>query len=841
MDWGQRHVFGNVARHGTSEGEALPFMPLDDVYVEPDGVVDRDGAPGSGDRQPIVGLLDRLTAASAPPRVILVVADFGSGKSLTARTLARRWAESFLASPAGTSLDLPLPIHVRCADDFPSETVDVELTVRRAWRRQACAIDYAVSEDDAAFAWPNPEQHVRCLLDGLDEVALGEQHLKVLLQKLCAKTTRKHRFVVFTRPGALLRREQLGADVTVVRVQPFDDGQIVRWLSGWAKLRPDQPAIAPAQLDDRGLAEIAQTPILLFMIAFTWQQHAAAAAPPSLAEIYEHFFYQVAAGKAEVDHEQHGPIARASEELRTALVDAGVITGDANETDAMLWLMGRVAWEAHLIELRPSPAPLTLRDLDHLLADPHVAIPASAIDTIRTGLILALQADLHRSNHTILFGHQSFREFLVGRYWASVLQRLVHGRRRDHDRWIGLLRGGPLISRDSKVLEFLMAFINSEAAQPRSASPLCWNAASRDELVGFMQDIFEDERQVFGERVRTTSNADPTLRNDQQAELRAAALAIGSLTRGSRGIHARDPRTLRSMLAWFWLEQRPAPIVAPGAQFAGARLHGADLSGADLRGAELEAADLSAADLSECDLGGAQLTCAKLDDADLQGADLVRAAGTDVSFYKTDLRYAHGDLASFPRSMFRGAALTSASFRGADLAEAHFGNRSSGSRLARLALFDIDFADANLADAAFTDIDLCQIRFDGANLQGARLSGLRLERVELRGCDLRGANLAQTTLLAVDLRGADLRGADLRGTDLRGAHLGGSDADRLATDAAVLGPARFDATTLIDDATRWPERFDPSALRGGLPASKHVDPQALPTDYEPDRQPAGAG
>lgn len=297
--WGECHVFGNVPRESWNDSDSVPFMPLDEVYVEPSGTLDRDGErdqrePG----EPLLALIERLATASTAPKVIVVAADFGSGKSLSARMLARRWAERFLLSDSGTSLDLPFPIHVRCAEDFPSDTVDLDLTVRRAWKRQASAIGYSVSDDDRAFAWPNPEQHVVCLLDGLDEVALGEQHLKTLFQKLAAKTTRKHRFVIFTRPGALLGRRDLGEDVAVARLQPFDDDQVEQWLGSWNKLRSGYPGVTMQGLEERNLANIARTRILLFMVAFTWNQHATGMEPPSLAEIYEHFFYQVARGKA---------------------------------------------------------------------------------------------------------------------------------------------------------------------------------------------------------------------------------------------------------------------------------------------------------------------------------------------------------------------------------------------------------------------------------------------------------------------------------------------------------------------------------------------------------------
>lgn len=563
--WGQCHVFGNVPREAWDDSESVPFMPLDEVYVEPNGILDGDGKQDQSEpAEPLLALIQRLTVASAAPKVVVVVADFGNGKSLSARMLARRWAEQFLSSASGTSLDLQLPIHVRCAEDFPSETVDLELTVRRAWQRQASAIGHSVSVDDRAYAWPNPEQHVVCLLDGLDEVVLGEQHLKTLFQKLGGKTTRKHRFVIFTRPGALLGRRDLGDDVAVVRVQPFDDGQVTQWLDGWNKLRSGYSAITLQDLEKRNLADVARTPLLLFMVAFTWNQHATSVEPPSLAEIYEHFFYQVARGKADADRDQHRPIAKASEELLVALKNVGVLEESAEQPDAMLWLMGRVAWEAHMLEQRHPPQPLTRRHIDNLLEDGDVPIPKGAADTIRIGLILALQADLHSANHTILFGHLSFREFLVGRHWALILRRLVRGTGR-RERLIASLLGGRLLGHEGKSFDFLMTFINTTTAQQRPASPLIWNDRERETLVRLMQEIFEDERQEFGERARTNSRVDSLLRHDRRAELREAALAIGSMTKGSTGLRTNDPLTLRSMLAWFWLQSATALVIAPRA------------------------------------------------------------------------------------------------------------------------------------------------------------------------------------------------------------------------------------------------------------------------------------
>jgi hypothetical protein len=73
------------------------------------------------------------------------------------------------------SLDAVLPIYVRCADDFPHEAVDLVATVRSAWQRQGSGFGLQVAVHDDALAWPEDGQRVVCLLDGLDEVVLGER------------------------------------------------------------------------------------------------------------------------------------------------------------------------------------------------------------------------------------------------------------------------------------------------------------------------------------------------------------------------------------------------------------------------------------------------------------------------------------------------------------------------------------------------------------------------------------------------------------------------------------------------------------------------------------------
>jgi uncharacterized protein YjbI with pentapeptide repeats len=503
-------------------------------------------------------------------------------------------------------------------------------------------------------------------------VALSDQHLHSLFQKMADKSTRNHRFVVFSRPGILPPTANFAGNVVVVVVQPFSSDQIGEWLARWNSLHPNEPPITREALAQRQVTEIARTPILLFMVAFTWAQATSNPWPPTLAEIYEHFLYQIASGKAGADSDRHRPIAKASQKLLGTLRSAGVLDTYAQPQDAMLWLMGRVAWEAHILEqrrsleaptrehlgdlLRGNEEALTREYLGRLLRrNEEVALPENIVEEILDGLVLTLQIDLQNANHTILFGHKSFREFLVGRHWAMALRRIVRDRDDSARKVTAWLLGGRLLGHDDESFEYLMQLINASAgAQRRPASPLGWSDDQRTMLLDWAQGIFSDQHLEFGQNAAT-------LINDRRAELREAALAIGSTTKGSSGMRANEPLMLRSMLAWFWLNGGTAIVVAPGAEFAKASLSGTILRGANLSGANLNAANLSRATLVEAKLSRADARGANVDGADFSLASLIEA----------DLRGVHAHEADFSGADLSGINLCEADLTGSNLCMAH--------------------------------------------------------------------------------------------------------------------------------------------------------------------------
>ena len=103
---------------------------------------------------------------------------------------------------------------------------------------------------------------------------------------------------------------------------------------------------------------------------------------------------------------------------------------------------------------------------------------------------------------------------------------------------------------------------------------------------------------------------------------------------------------------------------------------------------------------------------------------------------------------------------------------------------------NLDFSKRDLGGASFRSGDLREISFAAANLQRANLTG-----ASLRAADLTGAKLNGATLDGADLTNAKLAAADLRGASFKDANLTGTNL----------------AAALYDDATVWPEGFNPAA------------------------------
>ena len=415
----------------------------------------------------------------------------------------------------------------------------------------------------------------------------------------------------------------------------------------------------------------------------------------------------------------------------------------------MLWLLACLAWREtcrawnHHIHQRQQrggsdhddetlePTALT-RQIIHNVLDDVVKVEGKAAESIEISMLLTLQHDTTSGHDRLHFGHNSFREFLVARYWADRLRTLASGHKREWSRHESDLMGGRLLLPDSRSFKYLQQILLSASDKP--SSPLAWNREQRAKVRDWAEECFNDETLRLGDA------NDERVGPDRRPLLREAALAIGStisVADDLKGLQAESPWTLRSLLAWFWYTLEPVWIHAPKAKLSGSTIS------INFRVANFAAADLSHTVLDRCQLEGADFQRSNLQRASLECATLKSANLQRANMYCANLQ-----AASLQRAKLQAARLQRAEMQGADLRRA-------------------DLQRANLR---------------GADLRGADLRRADLQHASLRGADLRGANL----------RGADLRGANLRGANLQGANLKRANVQRTIYDEQTKFLGDFD-------------------------------------------------
>jgi uncharacterized protein YjbI with pentapeptide repeats len=705
--WGTRHVFGNVRRQAA--GDPMPFLSLDDSYIEPRGRY-------KGREEPILGLVSGLLEEHA---LVVVRADFGHGKSLTARRLARDVARAWLKSrqPAGAS---QYPVFIKCSRDLRDPRYDHDAVVRSAlWHAAEEAVADRPAMKDEAFAPLESDRAALFILDGLDEVALTRHHLEDLFKDLQAALGPGQRVVVFTRPGALRDERCLPKATPVVNLLEFDDGQIAEWVERWNRLSGKVP-VEVDRLHTLGVASLARTPILLLMIVVTWEEHLANASQVNKVSLYEHFFQHIARGKYQGAGEDHEALMEASSRLARELQRRGILQ-EEQPVEAMLWLMSRVAWEAHTFAYGQPARDLQARDMASLLYKELGMEDSVTLDSIEVGLLLAMQIDPTGASKTILFGHQSFREFLVARYWKRQLLRLVTPETKQVQR-----------SMEESLMQARLLQDEDEAFYLLIEMLWGLDAVTRQSIKEWAQKYIQIDELTLHLEVKT----------DRRPMLRESALAIGSYIEPDEGLQL-DESALRFLCCWYQFHGQTALIWAPGLRSPHSLLERMYLIEAHLRGAHLEGANLR-----EVNLVGANLVGANLVGANLVGANLVAANCDEANLAEADLA---------------GADLEAARFAGANFAKAN--------------LAEVDLEGAYLARANLAGAYLAGANLAGANLAGANLAGAYLEGADLSEANLSGANLSEAYLEGANLNGAVFQRADLKGVVIRRNQLANADID----------------------------------------------------------------
>lgn len=264
------------------------------------------------------------------------------------------------------------------------------------------------------------------------------------------------------------------------------------------------------------------------------------------------------------------------------------------------------------------------------------------------------------------------------------------------------------------------------------------------------------------------------------------------------------------------------------ADLTGANLFAANLRKAKLTQATLDKADLTVADLRKANLRKASLVEAILEDADLSGTDfteadltLAKLRGAILDETQIDDKWVIVWRLVTPRISWEGVSdimqgYPNADLRGADVSEVDF----AWSILKGVLIDDTtkikdkwrlvwelvthggqkrDLSGVDLSKAILSEADL-----SNSNLSGANLSEAQLRRSHLCDANLSDVDLSQTDLNQADLRRANLSGANLSRADLSNVYFHGANLSKVDLSGAIFNGAR------CDQATEWPQGFDPS-------------------------------
>lgn len=193
----------------------------------------------------VVGEVERLT----------IVGPAGMGKTELLHDLTRQ-----LARPGSTLV----PVFVRMYDlaRAPSDQDVLTVGVRTLFGDPLGATD----TDRIVGALRALEDGLELvyLLDGLDEVALGDQ------ESLLSRVGRLHRFVLTSRPAG--RIDVLSSRSTVYRLEQLDDATVARCIRSWERLEPGSTGLLERIESDDRLAEIARLPQMLGMLWRLWRE-----------------------------------------------------------------------------------------------------------------------------------------------------------------------------------------------------------------------------------------------------------------------------------------------------------------------------------------------------------------------------------------------------------------------------------------------------------------------------------------------------------------------------------------------------------------------------------------